>query len=89
MKSGIILRLVVRNGDMSKEEFNELSEEEKKVVIFEAEKVAERKDEGSKFEVFRIGNFYVEVKTSTVHAYKRIIKTVDLRTIPPHTHTYQ
>lgn len=62
---------------MSIEEFQSLSEEERKIVIFEAEKVSEREDATSKYELFKIDNFYIQVKTSISHSFKRIIETLD------------
>jgi hypothetical protein len=60
---------------MTAEQFNDLSEEEKKIAIFEARKITERFDQRMKYELFQIDNFFVETKTSFQHHFKRVIAT--------------
>jgi len=60
---------------MTREEFNQLDETTKKIWIFEANKVAEREEGSSRFQLFKIGNLYVETKVSTNKGHKRIITT--------------
>lgn len=67
---------------MTREEFNQLDDNAKKIWIFEANKIAEREDGSTRFQLFKIGNFYVEAKTSTTHGHKRIITTYQPNELP-------
>ncbi len=67
---------------MTVEHFNSLSEEQKKIAIFDAEKVTERSDDLAKYELFKIDNFFVETKTSIQYKFKRVIETFTLREVP-------
>jgi len=60
---------------MTAEEFNNLSEEEKKIALFEARKITERFDQRMKYELFQIDNFFIETKTSLQRQFKRVIAT--------------
>lgn len=68
---------------MTVNEFEQLSPEEKVVVIFEAQKLTERMDDLVKVELFCFDNFYIEIKTSNLSGFKRTIKTYTLRDLPP------
>ncbi len=67
---------------MTIEEFNTLDDYEKNALIFDAEKLAERADEISKYELFCIDNFFVETCTSLNRKFRRNIKTFTLRELP-------
>jgi hypothetical protein len=67
---------------MTIEQFNSLREEEKNIFLFEATKMAERSDSFTKFELFRIDDFFVETKTSLLRLYRRTITTYTLRDLP-------
>lgn len=67
---------------MSTEDFENLSEQEKKIQLFEARKVTERYDPFSKYELFYIDNFFVESKTSKLQLFKRTIKCYSLTDLP-------
>lgn len=67
---------------MTVEDFEKLSEQDKKVQLFEARKVTERQDSFSKFELFYIDNFFVESKTSKLQLFKRTIKCYSLKDLP-------
>lgn len=67
---------------MTAEEFNSLSEQSKRVTIFEADKIEEIKAESDKYELFIIDDFYVEVKTSQRNSFRRSIKTYKLHELP-------
>ena len=67
---------------MTAEEFNNLSEEEKKIAIFEARKITERFDQRMKYELFQIDNFFVETKTSLQRQFKRVIATFSRKEVP-------
>lgn len=60
---------------MTAEEFNRLDEQSKRVIIFEADKIAENSDYLTKSELFTIDDFFIEVKTSPQNNFKRTITT--------------
>ena len=60
---------------MTVEEFDTLDDSEKNILIFEAEKLGEKTDEISKYELFFIDGFYVETRTSIQHKFRRCINT--------------
>ncbi len=63
-------------------DFDALTEPEKVEAIFDAEKVSEKVDNEANFQLFRIGNFYVEAKTSMSGMFKRSFKTYSLKELP-------
>jgi len=67
---------------MTEQEFNGLGDEEKKVLLFEAKKIAERKIRFTKFELFNIDNFFVETRTSLLHKFRRKMKTYSNTNLP-------
>lgn len=67
---------------MTLEEFNMIDDESKKVLIFEASKIAERRDDCSKFELFNINNFFVEARTSPQYSFKRTMATYASEDLP-------
>jgi hypothetical protein len=67
---------------MSIKDFEALSDEERKIAIFEAEKISERQDADLKYEIFRIDGFYIEIRTCLSHAVKRMIKTNEFNKLP-------
>ena len=58
---------------MTAKEFENLDDNDKKVALFEANKIAEKLDGSQKTEVFKIDNFYIESKTSMVLRTKRVL----------------
>lgn len=69
---------------MSVEEFNTLSDRQKKEIIVDAEKIAEREDDVAKYELFRIDNFFVEVSRSITYRFRKILNTYSVKDIPTH-----
>ena len=61
---------------MTANEFENLDDNDKKVVLFEANKIAEKLEGSQKTEVFKIDNFYIESKTSIVFKTKRVLTIV-------------
>ena len=62
---------------MTANEFVNLDDNDKKVALFEANKIAENLDGSQKTEVFKIDNFYIESKTSMVLRTKRVLTIVN------------
>lgn len=62
---------------MTANEFENLDDNDKKVALFDANKIAENLDGSQKTEVFKIDNFYIESKTSMVLRTKRILTIVN------------
>jgi hypothetical protein len=60
---------------MTAEQFETLSEEHKNIQIFEAKKLTERFQQRDKYELFQIDDFFVEIKTSLQHRFRRVILT--------------
>lgn len=67
---------------MTIEEFNKLDEGSKRIIIFEAEKVSEVQDEFTKYLLFMIYDFYIEIKTSISNVWKRTIVTYKIDDVP-------
>ena len=61
---------------MTAKEFENLDDNDKKVALFEANKIAEKLEGSQKTEVFKIDNFYIESKTSIVFKTKRVLTIV-------------
>lgn len=66
---------------MRMEEFNDLSEESKRLIIFDADKVSEKLIDSIKYELFATDNFFVEAKTSVEYNSKRTISTYSIDTL--------
>ncbi|HEX8356280.1 MAG TPA: hypothetical protein VF610_02665 [Segetibacter sp.] len=67
---------------MTLQEFNRLDAQSKKVVLFEANKVAERQDGDCRYELFSFSNFFIEIKTSRHYTFKRTITTYRSEEVP-------
>jgi hypothetical protein len=67
---------------MTVNDFNKLDEDSKKVMIFEAKKVVEKQDGFTKFQLFKIDNFFVETKTTLKNFTKRCLTTYTVRELP-------
>ena len=67
---------------MTIEEFNNLDEETKRVIIFEANKICEEQNDYTKYELFYIPDVFIETKTSMRYNFKRTISTYTLYTLP-------
>lgn len=65
---------------MRMEEFNNLNEESKRLIIFDADKVAEKLIDSTKYELFALNDFFIETKTSIRYDTKRTISTY--KTLP-------
>ena len=61
---------------MTAKEFENLDDNDKKVALFEANKIAEKLEGSQKTEVFKIDNFYIESKTSMIFKTKRVLTIV-------------
>lgn len=67
---------------MSIEEFNLLDEQSKRVIIFEADKITERNDNLTKFQLYTFDDFFIETKTSRQNSFKRTISTYTVKELP-------
>ena len=60
---------------MTAPKFEMLDENEKKIVLFEAKKIAEKKEDNYKIELFQVDDFFIESKTSLDSKAKRVLTT--------------
>ena len=67
---------------MRMEEFNNLDEERKRLIIFDADKVSEKLIDSIKYELFAIHDFFIETKTSISYDFKRTISTYTINNLP-------
>ena len=67
---------------MTMEEFTALPEHRQKEILVDADKVDEITDDQTRYEFFGIDNFFVEVKTSFLHKYRKIIHCYYSKDIP-------
>ncbi|MCW3081631.1 hypothetical protein [Segetibacter sp.] len=67
---------------MTVDDFKKLEDRLKVQMIFDAKKISEKIDHESNYQLFQIGNFFVEAKTSLEGKFKRSIKTYTLRELP-------
>lgn len=67
---------------MTIEEFEKLSDEEKRIQLFEAQKVAERYSGFSKYQLFLIDDFFVETKINSLHLFRRTMTCYTNKTLP-------
>ena len=67
---------------MRMEEFNNLDEENKRLIIFDADKVSEKLVDSTKYELFAIHDFFIETKTSISYDFKRTISTYTINNLP-------
>ena len=67
---------------MRMEEFNNLDEESKRLIIFDADKVSEKLIDSTKYELFAIHDFFIETKTSISYDFKRTVSTYTINTLP-------
>jgi hypothetical protein len=71
---------------MTPEEFNKLDEDSKNVLIFEAKKVAEREEGSTRFQLFKIDNFFIEAKISLQEFKRRCLTTYNSNDLPLNYH---
>ena len=67
---------------MTLDEFNRLDPQSKKVLLFEANKIAERDDERCRYELFAVSDFFIETTTSRLYTFKRTIATYTVNDVP-------
>ncbi|MCW3115717.1 MAG: hypothetical protein JWR18_4113 [Segetibacter sp.] len=67
---------------MTIDDFKILEEHQKVQLIFDANKITEKIDNESNYQLFQIDNFFVETKTSLEGKFKRSIKTYALKELP-------
>ncbi|MDB5246783.1 MAG: hypothetical protein JWQ40_1177 [Segetibacter sp.] len=67
---------------MTVEEFNKLDDQNKKVLIFEASKIAERNEDFKKFELFNIDDFFVEIMSSRFLKFRRTMAVYTQQDLP-------
>ncbi len=67
---------------MNVNDFKLLEDHQKVQLIFDANKITEKIDNEANYQLFQIGNFYVETKTSLEGKFKRSIKTYTLKDLP-------
>lgn len=67
---------------MTIEIFNTLNEQQKVELIFDANKITEKVDNETNYQLFQIDNFFVEAKTSLEGKFKRSFTTYSLKELP-------
>lgn len=67
---------------MTIEEFNILSESDKKGLLVDANKISEYEDDIAKHELFKIDNFFIEVSISVTYRFRKITNTYSQEDIP-------
>lgn len=67
---------------MSIDSFNRMDEHQKVQLIFEADKVTEKVDGESNYQLFKVSNFFVEVRSSLEGKFKRSFTAYSLRNLP-------
>ena len=72
------LKVLKKGLVMTLEEFNKLSDKNKKELLIDAKKVSEHVDEVATTELFQIDGFYIEVSRSVTHRFRKIINTYPL-----------
>lgn len=64
------------------ESFNQMDEHQKVQLIFEADKITEKVDSEANYQLFKISNFFVEVKSSLEGKFKRTFTAYTLKELP-------
>lgn len=68
---------------MTIQDFNSLPEQRKKEIIVDAEKLGEYQDRDStRYELFKVDKFFVEVKVSFSHRYRKILNSYLMNEVP-------
>lgn len=67
---------------MTIEQYNNLTDKQKKELLIDAVKISEYEDEIATYEFFQIDSFFIEVSRSVTHKFRRILNTYTLRDIP-------
>ena len=84
-KNGTILPIVHVKQNyyiMIIESFNKMDEHQKVQLIFEADKITEKVDAEANYQLFKISNFFVEVKSSLEGKFKRSFTAFSLKELP-------
>jgi hypothetical protein len=74
--------LFIQMRNMTIENFETLSEQQKVQLIFEANKITEKVDNEANYQLFEVDNFYVEAKTSLQGKFKRSFITYTIKELP-------
>lgn len=67
---------------MTIEIFNTLRQQQKVELIFDADKITEKVDNETNYQLFKIANFFVEAKTSLEGKFKRCFTAYTLKELP-------
>jgi hypothetical protein len=67
---------------MTIEEYNQLSDKQKKYLLVDAEKIAEYVDDVASYELFRVDEFFIEVSKSVTYRFRKILNTYLLKDVP-------
>src|SRR4051812_47770174 len=67
---------------MIMESFNQMSEHQKVQLVFEADKITEKIDAEANYQLFKISNLFVEVKSSLEGKFKRSFTAYTLKELP-------
>jgi hypothetical protein len=67
---------------MTIKEFAEMDDQRKRIAIFESTKIAERYEGASKFELFQIDDFFVEVEVNILFRIRRSIRAFRFSELP-------
>lgn len=67
---------------MTIEIFNNLKEQQKVQLVFDANKITEKVDDEANYQLFQIDDFFVETRTSLEGKFKRTFTTYSLKELP-------
>ncbi|MDQ6815335.1 MAG: hypothetical protein M3040_16490 [Bacteroidota bacterium] len=67
---------------MTIEQYNNLTDNQKKNLLIDALKIDEHEDEIATYELFRIDDFFVEVSRSVTYKFRKILNTYSIRDVP-------
>ncbi|WP_207496908.1 hypothetical protein [Aridibaculum aurantiacum] len=67
---------------MFSEKFNSLPDIEKHQLIYDAEKLDELSDGFTRFALYKLGDLFIEVKSSPDRVYRKSIQAFELKDIP-------
>jgi hypothetical protein len=60
---------------MTLDQYNNLTDQQKKGMLFDAIKIDEREDDITTYELFQIDDFFVEVSRSVTLKFRKILRT--------------
>jgi hypothetical protein len=67
---------------MTINDYNGMNHEEKISWLSKAKKITERIEECTKYELFQLGNFFIEIRFCIRQQFKKIVNTYVLKELP-------